>query len=327
MLEFFPFCFVGTTPAKRKKKTEKMEKSVELTKEQGTQFLKSLLAANMYQSSGQKSVTTFIPNQSANLPQSLNYSPAQLENIQSKLISAPNCLLVINPTTTAVVPSSSLTDLHSFTSPPESVNNNILLITPLSVCTTSGTYSHSSALGNKKNLGQIQPKTVNVQPKLTSSLLLVQNLMTPVSAVSQSGIKLLYTPALSAQSSTKSCKETKSTSCPAASLSDVNSFINSFSSSVDENNNFQASEWSSSTILDGNDDPSLPRFSCIEGSDLALTVTEDLGLSQNTDPCRNEDEDTRPPGSKDDQVVVDNVDSPKDDVPFPHIWHYYEGMN
>ena len=284
----------------------------------------------MYQAPGQSKHTTYIPNQPAisSAPTNVltqNNLVVQPTNVQPKLVTQ-NCVLVLNPTAVVVPPSSSLTDLQRFTNPPKSVNNNVVMLNPLGVGQTS-----SACICNLQpnptvntNSGPVQSAacTYNVQPQIGTNLMFLQNITTPAS----NSIQLIYSSnpvvALPMCTATTTSTETPNN---LSSLSEVNAFIDSFSNS----DKIKSPVCSRSTSLEASGDLDHLRVTDLNNNDLDLTWSTEFDLSRQTDPCMSEDEDIGATGNSQDPVIIDDsdVDSLKEEnvVPFPNIWHYYQG--
>ena len=261
----------------------------------------------------------------------------QKGNVQQNLINTQNCLLVLNPAAVVVPPSTSLTDLQRFTNcnPPKSVQNNVVMFggqTP-SACN----YNILPKPTVNGNLGPVQSpaSTFNVQPQIGTNVMFLQNITTPAS----NSIQLVYSSnpviALPMCPPSATCTSTE-TLKDCSSLSEVNSFIDSFSDS----DKIKSPVCSTATLLETSGDLDLqrvtdlgdldlPRVTDLNNNDIELTWPTEFDLSRQNDPVMSDDEENPTTGGSQDPVVIDDSDADsireENVIPHPNIWHYHQG--
>ena len=300
LLAFSLIVFSGT-PAKKAKHDS--EEPNEQPKEKGS-LLKSLLAVNMYQSPAEGSQTTYIPNVAPVLPQTLSQSAVPPGDVQTSL-NTKSCIFVIN--SNLAMPSSSLTDLNSFTNLQNTGSNNSSLINPQTTGQTNYVYILPTTQATESPL-KVQPVLRSLQTPVGTNIVYIPNLIN-ASIIPQSNVQVLYNSI-----PTTLLKETD-----VSTLSDMKSVINSFSSSVDENNNLQSLDCSRPAILETDDD-----FDHSKCSDLDFPCQPDLGFGSDED--YDGADELSPTGSRGNKNVIDkDMVSDEDIVPFPQIWHYFQG--
>ena len=263
---------------------------------------------NVYQSPSQGRYTNFIPTQSAKvLPQiASNDSVVPVENAPMGS-SNKNCIFVVNPT--LVLPSTSLTDLKSFMNPQITDISNAPQVNPSGSQKTSYMYIVPTTQAPGTPF-QVQTATNNNQPNLRSNLMCVQNAV-PLAPNSQAGVRFVCNPIFGIP--ILNTPETITQTENSINSSEVSSVINSFSNSVDENNNFRAPSCSVSTLLDADD---LAPLRCTDVNEDDETV-----IGTNDKPASTDAEDFLA------TEIDTNSAKDVDQVPFPNLWHYFKGMD